>query len=254
MKRVDDMDRETELAKIILEMSTQSASHQMIGKAKEIFAAADSRELAHAQQRVLEAGMDLDDLFMTWQQNRRILPDMEASMRRELPNNHLVQHILAEHDMILCFIADLEDINVKIQQLDYASSTNSEIRRLEHIVGHLERAMQHPEREDQVIFPELLRRGFPGPGEVISLQHQQLSVRIEELQQLVLAIDEIAFDSFKSRLQNLVEYIVPVMRRHIFIENNLILPLSLEIIEDPAFWAHMKDICDNIGYCGYGGC
>jgi DUF438 domain-containing protein len=248
------MDRETELAKIILDMSTQSMNQPVVGRAKEILASADSREVAHAQQRVLEAGMDLDDLFTTWQQNRRILPDMEAAMRRELPDNHLVQRILAEHDMILCFVADLEEVNIRVQQLDFASSSNTEIRKLEHIVSHLARAGGHPEREDQVIFPELLRRGFPGPGEIISLQHQQLSVRIEELQQLVWAVDHVAFDAFKTRLQGLVEYIIPVLRRHIFIENNLILPLSLEVIDNPAHWAHMKEVCDEIGYCGYDAC
>ncbi len=253
-ERAEKMDRETELANIILAMSSQ-ASSQLIGdRTKEILALADSREVAHAQQRVLEAGMDLDDLFVTWQQNRRILPDVEATMRRELPDNHLVQRILSEHDMILCFIADLEEFNIRIQQLEFAASNTSEIRKLEHITSHLARSVEHSEREDQVVFPELLRRGFPGPGEIISLQHQQLGVRIEELQQLVWAVDQVAFDAFKARLRQLVEYIVPVMKRHIFIENNLILPLALELIEDPLCWARMKEICDDIGYCGYDAC
>jgi len=248
------MDRETELANIILSMGSK-LPHQPIGKrTKELLAMADSREVAHAQQRVLEAGMDLDDLFVTWQENRRILPDVEATMRRELPDNHLLQRILAEHAMILCFVADLEEVNTGIQQLQFASSCTSEIRKLEHIVSHLSKAAQHPEREDNVIFPELTRRGFPGPSEVISLQHQQLGVNVEELQQLVWAVDQVAFDAFKSRVQQLVEYIVPVMRRHIFIENNLVLPLALEVIEDPACWAHIKDVCDSIGYCGYDAC
>jgi len=248
------MDRETELAKIILEMSTGTTETVAASRVKELLASADSREVAHAQQRLLEAGVDLDDLFVTWQQNRRILPDMEATMRRELPDNHLLQRILAEHDMILCFISDLEEVNIKVQQLAFASSSNSEIRKLEHIVSHLARTAEHPEREDHVIFPELLRRGFPGPGEIISLQHQQLGLRIEELQQLVWAVDQVEFESFKRRLGDLVEYIIPVMRRHIFIENNLILPLSLEVIEDPFCWAHLKELCDEIGYCGYGTC
>ena len=248
------MDRETELAKIILEMSTGSTESLAGNRIKELLASAGSIEVAHAQQRLLEAGVDLDDLFVTWQQNRRILPDMEAAIRRELPDNHLLQRILAEHDMILCFISDLEEVNIKVQQLSFASSSNSEIRKLEHIVSHLARTSEHPEREDHVIFPELLRRGFPGPGEIISLQHKQLSGRVEELQQLVWAVDQVEFESFKRRLGDLVEYIIPVMRRHIFIENNLVLPLSLEVIEDPFIWAHMKELCDEIGYCGYGSC
>jgi DUF438 domain-containing protein len=248
------MDREIELANIILSMNSNTGNKPIGSHAKEILAMADSREVAHAQQRVLEAGMDLDDLFVTWQQNRRVLPDVEATMRRELPDNHLVQRILSEHDMILCFVADLDEFNIRIQQLDFASSSSSEIRKLEHVATHLARTIEHPEREDQIIFPELLRRGFPGPGEIISLQHQQFGVRIAELQQLVWAVDEIAFDAFKVRLQQLVEYIVPVMRRHIFIENNLILPLAIELIEDSLYWARLKELSDEIGYCGYGEC
>ncbi|MFA5424309.1 MAG: hypothetical protein WC374_10685, partial [Phycisphaerae bacterium] len=76
------MDRETELAKLIIEMSTQADDQPIKVQAKELFASAGSREVAHAQQRVLESGMDLDELFVTWQQNRKVLPDMEAVMRR----------------------------------------------------------------------------------------------------------------------------------------------------------------------------
>ncbi|MFA5783318.1 MAG: hemerythrin domain-containing protein [Phycisphaerae bacterium] len=245
------MDRETELAKLIIEMSTQADDQPIKVQAKELFASAGSREVAHAQQRVLESGMDLDELFVTWQQNRKVLPDMEAVMRRELPDNHLIQRVLAEHDMLLCFVSDLEDVNIRVQQLEFATSTNSEIRKLEHIVSHLAGADEHPEREDQVIYPELLRHGFPGPGEILTLQHQQLSLRLEELQQLVWSLDQVSFDAFKVRLQEYVEYIVPVMRRHIFIENNLILPLSLEVIDDEEKWVRLKELCDDIGYCGY---
>jgi hypothetical protein len=254
LRKGPKMDRETELTNIILAMSAKAEIKPIDNKARQVLASADSREVAHAQQRALEAGMDLDDLFVTWRENRGVLPDMVAAMRRELPDSHIIQRILAEHDMLLCFIADLEIVNVRVQQFEFASSCNGEIRKLEHIAGHLVNSSEHPEREDQVIFPELLRRGFPGPGEIISLQHQQLGARIEELQQLIWAVDQVAFDAFKMRLQQLCEYIVPVMRRHIFIENNLILPMALEVIEEPASWTHIKEVCDDIGYCGFDGC
>lgn len=245
------MDRELELANIIFSLGGKSSSFKPTEKNKELLASADSLEVAHAQQRVIEAGMDLDDLFVVWQQNRRVLPDLEAAMRRELPDNHILQRILAEHDMIMCFIADLEDVNIIVQNLDTASSYSSEIRRLEHIVCHLGTAVQHPEREDQVIFPELQRRGFPGPSDVISLQHHQLGIRIQELQQITWSVDQMDFAAFKKHLQQLVDYVVPVMRRHIFIENNLVLPLALELIDDPRVWDRIKNICEEIGYCGY---
>ena len=240
-----------ELANIILKLSSASDYPALSKTKKDLLDSADCREIAHAQERVLEAGLDVDELFILWEQNKRLLPDQVAKLRSELPDNHIIQRILAEHDMILCFIADLEDINIGIQQLDTAASVNAQIRKLEHISSHLGTAVQHPEREDQIIFPELKRRGFPGPSEIISLQHNQLGVRISELGQLVWLIESIPFDEFKLQLQHLTDYIVPAMRRHIFIENNLILPLAIELIDDSSVWSRMKYLCDEIGYCGY---
>ena len=64
-------------------------------------------------------------------------------------------------------------------------------------------------------------------------------------------VDTIPFDEFKLQLQQLTDYVVPAMRRHIFIENNLILPLAIELIDDTGVWDHIKRVCDEIGYCGY---
>ncbi|MBN1795924.1 MAG: hemerythrin domain-containing protein [Sedimentisphaerales bacterium] len=245
------MNRENQISDIILGLRGCGTKQRLSEQNRELLASADAREVAHAQQLAMEAGIDLDDLFNIWQKNKAILPDVQAKMRVELPENHIIQLILAEHDMILCFVADLRDVNIDIQQMPYAASTNSTIRKLEHIARHLTYSSEHPEREDQVIFPHLKHMGFAGPSEIISLQHQQLKVRLEELLQLVWAIDEISFDAFKLRLQQLVEYIVPTMKRHIFIENNLVLPLALEIINEPKIWQKMKQICDEIGYCAY---
>jgi DUF438 domain-containing protein len=245
------MNRETEISNIIVKLKRINKNQQLSSHNRELLASADAKEVAHAQQLALENGIDIDDLFKIWNKNKAILPDINAKMRAELPENHIFQLILAEHDMILCFVSDLKDINYHLQQLPYAGSTDSNIRKLEHIVRHLAYSGQHPEREDHVLFPYLKKMGFSGPSEIISLQHQQLKIHIEELLQLVWSIDEISFDSFKNRLNQLVDYIVPTMRRHIFIENNLILPLALEIINKPSVWRQMKHICDEIGYCAY---
>lgn len=245
------MERIIELANIILNLCASSDYSNLSKQKRELLASADCREIAHAQEKVLESGLDIEELFIIWQQNKLLLPNQVEKLRRELPDNHIIQRILAEHEMILCFIADLEDVNIEIQQLDEATSTNSQIRRFEHIARHLSSASQHPEREDQVIFPELKLRGFPGPADIISLQHNQLSVRIAELKELAWLIDTIAFDEFKLQLQHLTDYVVPAMRRHIFIENNLVLPLAVELIDDADIWDRMKRICDEIGYCGY---
>jgi len=214
-------------------------------------ARAASVEIAIAQQNVLAAGLGASELWRLWCRNSDILPDQSAKLKRELPPNHILQKVLAEHDMVLCFISDLDDINGRIQGLTYASSTTDEIRRLAHIARHLISSEQHREREEEIIFPELVKRGYSGLLGVVTEQHGKISRRHHRLNELVYSVDSINFDDFKSRLDELVGYLIPAMRIHIFIETNIVFPLAIELVKQDRTWRRIKEVSEQIGYCGY---
>jgi len=214
-------------------------------------AAISCKDIALAQQNLLATGLAPDQLWRIWTQNNRILPDPAAKLRAELPANHILQRVLAEHEMILCFIADLDEVTNKIHNMGFASSTNSDIRKLAHIATHLLYSEQHHEREEQIIFPQLRKKGYHRLLKVINDQHRQISQKYSELKDLVWLIDSINFDDFKSQLQELVAYLVIALRIHIFVEANIVFPLALEVINDSRIWQKMKETCDQIGYCGY---
>jgi uncharacterized protein len=209
------------------------------------------REMALAQQNMMSSGVVASELWRMWCRNRQILPDQAAKLRAELPQNHILQKVLAEHEMTQCFVSDLDDVNNKIQELSYASSVTMEIRKLGHIAKHLTELHQHSEREEHVIFPELNRRGYAGLLRGLDEQHSQIMEQRRKLKELVWHVDKMNFDDFKNKLKNFVEFLVVSMRMHIFIETNIIFPLALEVISDKKVWDRMKDICDEIGYCCY---
>ncbi len=245
------MNRKKQLANMILALKSDDKNQKSLEIPGDFINSIDCIEMAHAQMQLLDSGMDIGELYNIWQKNKRLLPDVVAKLKLELPENHILIKIFIEHEMLLCFLCDFEEANKKIQGFTYASSSNSEIRKLEHISRHLSAAEEHCQREEQVIFPQLKAKGFSASSKLINIQHEQLKVRIDQLRQLVWSIEEISFYDFKKVLQQLIGYIVPVMRHHIFIENNLIFPLALEVIDDPSVWAKIKDICDDIGYCAY---
>lgn len=250
-KRIVTMNRKKQLANMILALKSDDKNQKSLEIPGDFINSIDCIEMAHAQMQLLDSGMDIGELYNIWQKNKRLLPDVVAKLKLELPENHILIKIFIEHEMLLCFLCDFEEANKKIQGFTYASSSNSEIRKLEHISRHLSAAEEHCQREEQVIFPQLKAKGFSASSKLINIQHEQLKVRIDQLRQLVWSIEEISFYDFKKVLQQLIGYIVPVMRHHIFIENNLIFPLALEVIDDPSVWAKIKDICDDIGYCAY---
>jgi DUF438 domain-containing protein len=214
-------------------------------------AAVSCKDIALAQQNLLATGLAPDQLWRIWTQNNRILPDPAAKLRAELPANHILQRVLAEHEMVLCFIADLDEVTNKIQNLRLVASTNSDIRKLAHIAMHLLYSEQHHEREEHIIFPQLRKKGYHRLLKVIDDQHRQINRRYTELKDLVWQVDSINVDDFKDQLQELAAYLVIALRIHIFIEANIIFPLALEVIKDSRIWQRMKETCDQIGYCGY---
>lgn len=247
------MEKVSKLRSILLRLSSYvgEGDNSLSQRDLEALTQAGCRDLALAQQSVLDAGVDAMALWRVWVRNRDMLPDQVAKLRVQLPDNHILQRVLAEHEMTLCFIADLDDVNTEIQQIEYASSSNQQIRRLAHIAGHLISAEQHCEREEDVIFPELRRRGYRGLLKVLDQEHLEIGTCQDKLNTLVWQIDSIYFPQFKEKLSKLVGFLVPSVRMHIFVEGNILFPLALEVIDDSQVWARMKDICDQIGYCGY---
>lgn len=245
------MEKIDKITDILLRLNKNSQNPVFGENDKGLLAEVQAREVALAQIKMLGAGVAADELWRLWDRNRRVLPDQASKLRAELAENHVLQRVLAEHEMILCFIADLDDVNTQIQRLDYASSSTMEIRKLAHIAGHLISSEQHREREEEVIFPQLRKEGYCGLLQIINKQHIEISRVHRKLNELVWKIDTIDFDSFKFQLEKLVGYLVPAVRMHIFMEGNIIFPLAIEIINDNKVWTRMKDVCDQIGYCGY---
>lgn len=218
---------------------------------KEALAEANSVEMAIAQQNLLALGVDPEDLFKMWGRNKNILPDQAAKIRAELPSNHILRKILAEHEMMLCFLADLEEMNEDIQKLDEGSSLTLEIREIGHLLSHLMLAEPHREMEEQILFPELDKRGYFGPSRVVTHHHNRLRLVNLKLIEIVMQVDEIRFDHFKIQIDQLISYFVPEFRKHIFIENNILFPLALEFINDKKTWDRIKALSTEIGYCSF---
>jgi hypothetical protein len=212
---------------------------------------APSGDIAMAQSRLLDGGFEPRQLWQMWDSNKRLLPDQAEKLRAELPLEHVLRRVVSEHDMLLCFVAELEEITGQILTMDSASSSSLEIRKLEHITQHCLASEQHAEREEQVIYPELIKKGFAPVLKTVTVQHFEIRRAHRKLNELVWQIDTLKFEAFKNQLSQVVAFIVPTLKMHIFFEDNIILPLLLEVVRDNKVWDRVKYVCDQIGYCGF---
>lgn len=157
-----------------------------------------------------------------------------------LPKEHPINTLMAEHTEILKFLDELKVLS------DQFSAGDRE--KLQSIAHHLEAAEKHHQREEDVLFPEMEERGMSGPPQAMRVEHTQLRAKKKELNDL--AQTEIAdLAKFQKSLKEIADFLVPNLREHIFKEDNMLYPMALQAITDAETWTKIKEKCDKIGYC-----
>lgn len=169
--------------------------------------------------------------------------------KENLKKGHVVHTLTQEHAEILKFLDSLDETNGVIQKAKSLNAAGKDLEFLKHIAHHLVGAEFHHKREEEVLFPEIEKRGISGPTNVMRQEHNELRKRKKEILELAESADKNNFEEFKEKLSQKTDFVVSVLRDHIYKEDNILYPMALEAIEDEATWRKMKLACDKIGYC-----
>ena len=210
-----------------------------------------TRDIAQAEQNLINTGFtaklagQLSSVFVLM----GILED-QNKLRDKLPINHIVRKILAEHDMLRCFLADFSDTVDKMLEMNALADTNSEFMKLTHIVEHLNAMEEHIEREEDIVFPYLKKFGWDNLCRSSHNDHVYIKIAINDLVNLVGTYTPRRFGDFKVRIKSINKYLCTTMAEHLFQEDNILYPIALKVIDDDKVWEEMKTVCEEIGYCG----
>jgi|TARA_Y100000310_G_scaffold307967_1_gene350613 hypothetical protein len=177
------------------------------------------------------------------------LENNKARLKKQLKPNHVIHTLMCEHEVILGYLCKLEELNAAIQKMKSYDSKRDEFKMLVHIAEHLIEAEAHHEREEEVLFPELERRGVYGPPSVMRAEHIDLRQHKKALLKLATQASKLDFNTFKKDLAAETDFITTVLEEHIGKEDGILYPMALEVIKDEGVWYEMKADCDKIGYC-----
>lgn len=209
-------------------------------------------DITRAEQRLARNGLStkkIQQLSATFVL-MGVLEGNEESLRARLSSNHILRRVMAEHEIMQCFLADLEEVAAHINQLERLGPFSYEFRRLTHIIEHLNSHQEHIAREDDVLFPALKKYGWTSLFEHIESEHIHIQMSINDLVKLIIVFDKMPFGTFKKRLMSTVRYLCPLMREHLFHEDRALFPLAISMIDDDKVWENLRRICDEIDYCG----
>jgi len=220
-------------------------------EAKDFLQTVGPAEMSLAEQNLLESGFPPEDLSQLYDVHMELIRDEVARIRANLEPGHVIHTLLEEHDLILLFLAELENVNRTIQKMSAYDPARDAYQLVRDIAQRLIDVESHHQREEEVLFPALEQHGVTAPQKIMAAEHVNLKERKRNLYALVETIEYLDYQEFKAQLDTVTQFIVPNLREHIFKENNFLYPTALQVIKDPAVWKRLKSECDRIGYWFY---
>jgi hypothetical protein len=236
-----------ETTDVLRRLTGDEDPEQVKQEAEDLLREITPQELSLAEQQLIEEGTEPEELRHLCEVHLRVLSDEVQSFCAALPAGHPVDTMMAEHEVILEALGELDEVNQAVQRADALGT--EQVERLKHIATHMVEAELHHQREEEALFPELERRGVTGPPRIMRLEHDALRARKHALLDLAENAKTTPFADFKERLGELATYLVFNLRDHIFKEDNILYPAAVEVVTDPAVWESVKAQCDEIGYC-----
>lgn len=248
---MQDRNKIDQLASLLGRLNAGDNSQAIKLEAKQFLASISPAELSAAEQKLIEAGLEPEDLRHLCSAHMEMLEGELAKLKLDLEPDHVIATLVSEHEAILGFLDELEAAVGRLQAVQERPSAAAEIARIDRLARNLLNAEPHHRREEEALFPEIEEHGVFGPTRVMLMEHQDLRRYKQELKAACGRADSLDLAEAKAAIGAAAKLVIAVLRDHIFKENNILYPTALEAIKAPASWQAMKLKCDRIGYCQF---
>lgn len=239
------------LTEVLEKLNKHGVTEDLRKEALDIVSDINPIELSIAEQNLIEKGMNPEDLRHLCDIHMEVLKGELDKIKTKIEPGHVVHTFISEHDKILGFLTELEEINFKIQGLESYESSIEEFKKLENVIDNILDAENHHKREEDVLFSEMEDRKITGPTRIMRMEHDDLRAKKKFLKQVVQEVSKLNFREIKEKVDETAKYIIFNLRDHIFKENYILYPTAIESIKEKNIWSEMKRRCDEIGYCSF---
>ena len=240
-----------DLTEVLQKLNNYGVTEELRKEALDIVSNISPIELSIAEQNLIENGMNPQDLRHLCDIHMEVLKGELDKIKTKIEPGHVVDTLILEHDKILEFLTELEEINSKIQKINIYESSLEEIESLKNVVDNILDAENHHQREEQVLFAEMEDREITGPTRIMRMEHDDLREKKKFLKKIAEEVSHLEFNEFKEKVDETAKYIIFNLRDHIFKENYILYPTAIESITEKDTWKDMKRRCDEIGYCRF---
>ncbi len=238
-----------DLKQLLQELRQGNASEEIKEKARTFFQAVDAKALGELEQELIREGVTHDEIRSSLcDLHLEVLGQALVEKRIQVFAPHPVHTMMEEHKIIVNKLNELNEFVQNIKTKDNFAEIEPELKRLQDIAHHLVEAENHHLREEEALFPVLVKHNVVEPPSIMKMDHVEFRKRKRELYEIALNPKSLPFIEFKKRVIELGEYLNRELGSHIFKEDNILYQIALQILS-PEEWEQIKEACDRIGYC-----
>lgn len=169
----------------------------------------------------------------------------------KLPQGHVVHTLMAEHEVILEYLDELNSVAGELVTLTSPDDRPHIMDELHELVHDFADTKSHQQREEEIIFSALEKRGITDLPYVLRLEHEMFRDMERKLVKVLTEFTGVDFKGYQARVGYFARGISRLLRGHLRIENEEVFPRALETISDDGTWDELKKQCDLIGYCSF---
>jgi uncharacterized protein len=219
-------------------------------ESQKYFKETDPKELALAEQELIQEGTTREEMKRLCDVHLEVMKEQlgkEANKIR-LPASHPISILKDEHKIIKRNLKKLKRTLDKLKTANSFTQAKRQIDTLKELSHFFLETEKHHQREEEAIFPRLVAHGVTEPPEIFKEDHVEFKAKKKSLNEIALSAESKSFKDFLDLVTPLIEFITKNLEEHIYKEDNILYPMSLQTLEKDE-WKDVRKKFDAIGYC-----
>lgn len=210
----------------------------------------DPTELALAEQELIREGVSRQEMKRLCDVHLEVMKDKLGvkAKKIKLPASHPISILKDEHKIIKRNLKKLKRTLEKLRTVDSFAKAKRCISTLKELSHFFLETEKHHQREEEAIFPRLEAHGITEPPQIFKEDHVEFKAKKKQLSEIAMSQESKSFNEFVEAVSPIIEFLTQNLEDHIYKEDNILYPMSLQIL-NKAEWPDVRKKFDAIGYC-----
>ncbi len=216
---------------------------------KEVLRDATPTVISQIEEELIEEGMPREEVQRLCDVHLAVFKESLEKAKPMVPPGHPIQILSEEHRILLNFADELKNIAERTKEAGDFDSADEEMKELVRLTKGFKESESHYLREENVLFPYLEKHGVKQPPAIMWTEHD----RIREIEKSLYRLSDrenMAFQAFTKRLEEVALSLADMLSSHFYKENNILFPTALDVIGEGE-WKDVRQQFDELGYCSF---